>query len=83
MADRPALEENEAIDRLAQRLYWKMEHLDPSEEPDWEKLNDWDKDNYRLCVEAVVLDERDLVLCALGLAHHDLIHRRPQLREQT
>jgi hypothetical protein len=58
---------DEAIDALAQRLYWKMEHLDPSDEPPWDCLNDRKKDHYRLLI-GYVMQHRSLVYAALGIS---------------
>lgn len=53
-----------AIDRLAKRLHWKMEHLDPSDFPDWHGHPD--KEFYRSCVRWVTLD-CDAISAATGL----------------
>lgn len=52
------------IDGLAERLHWKMEHLDPSEGPEWGGLSDRDKEFYRACIRAL-LCERSLLEGAL------------------
>jgi hypothetical protein len=54
----------EAILVLSRRLHWKMEHLDPTGEGEWEVLTDRKKDFYRLCVIAI-LDDADSVRRAL------------------
>ena len=48
-----------AIGELAKVLHWKMEHLDPTEKPDWENLTDREREFYRLCVQAI-FNEGDL-----------------------
>ncbi len=45
-----------AIEYLARRLHWKMEHLDPSEDADWGGLSERQKEFYRLCVREVIRD---------------------------
>lgn len=57
--DRPAL------DRLAEQLRWKMEHLDPEDARAWTELTDREREFFRLSVKSL-LDERDLVLTALS-----------------
>ena len=52
---------------LAERLHFKMEHLDPSEDDDWLGMSDDRRMYYRLLVEAV-LDEPEVVRHALGLS---------------
>jgi hypothetical protein len=54
----------EAIWVLARRLHWKMEHLDPSENRDWDELSERKRDFFRLCVIAI-LDDADSVKRAL------------------
>lgn len=45
----------EAISRLAQRLYWNMQRLDPDpESPEWEGLSERSQRFYRLLVEDLV-----------------------------
>jgi hypothetical protein len=42
----------QAIDRLAERLYWNMERLDPGiDSPEWAGLSDRQHRFYRLLVE--------------------------------
>ncbi len=45
------LSHEEAIECLAQELNWKQEHLDPSDEGDWENYSDSDKEFFRACVK--------------------------------
>ena len=54
----------EALELLARRLHWKMEHLDPTEDADWEELTDHQKNFYRASVRALLCD-RHLLLIAL------------------
>lgn len=57
MPDRPATRE-EAIEVLAETLHRKMEHIDPSPEGSkWSAMSELDRDFYRSCVEAVLLEE--------------------------
>lgn len=49
-----------AVWRLARRLHWKMEQLDPTESSEWEALSERERDFYRHCIDAV-LAERALV----------------------
>ncbi len=55
---------DEAIDALARRLHWKMEHLDPTDEYDWEKLSDRKREFYCISVESL-LEERAHLMSAL------------------
>ncbi len=61
MADRPAFDNesppNEAIECLARRLHWKMEHLDPTEDEEWDRLTERQKEFHRLCIREVIRDE--------------------------
>ena len=54
-----------ALEQLAERLHWKLEHLDPRGEPDWPDLTDHRRDIFRTAV-ASLLDEYRLVDIALG-----------------
>jgi len=56
MTDRAELPTKEdSIAFLAERLYWNMERLDPSDNTPWTALSDDDKRFYRLLVEDLVL----------------------------
>jgi hypothetical protein len=57
-SDRPA--RSRAILGLARRLHWKMEHLDPTNDPEWDRLSDCQREFYCLCVEAL-FDEKTLI----------------------
>ena len=48
------------VERLARVLHAKMEHLDPTDDPDWESLTEQQREFYRLCIEAL-LRRRDLL----------------------
>ena len=56
---------DEAVEKLSQRLHWKMECLDPSEDRNWAALSDYDKDFYRQCIRAI-LQEPTVIAKALG-----------------
>ncbi len=58
--------DDEAIDALAKRLHWKMEHLDPTDDDDWEKMSDRQREFYRISVESL-LEERAHLISALTL----------------
>jgi hypothetical protein len=61
----PSLSTEQAIERLAIRLFWKMEHLDPTEDSEWDGLTDHQKDFYRTCVRSLLCEPRSLLI-ALG-----------------
>lgn len=44
----------EMVQRAAELLHSKMEHLDPSEKPSWSLLDERDRDFYETCAEAVL-----------------------------
>ena len=46
----------ERVERLARVLHWKMEHLEPTDRPDWVTLTEREKDLYRLCIEAILME---------------------------
>ena len=52
----------ETVEVLAERLRWKMEHLDPSDERPWKELTDTEKEFFRICV-------RELLVCQTNLRH--------------
>lgn len=54
------------IGRLARQLHWKMEHLDPTEDGDWDCLSDRKREFYRLCVEYLLLVGSDDLQILLG-----------------
>ena len=55
-----APEKLEALEMLAKKLHSKMEHLDPTGKPTWADLDEFDREFYRSCVEAVI-DDRNLL----------------------
>lgn len=57
MAD-ASLTRKEAIDRLAQRLIWKLEHIDPTEET-WETLSEGDRDLWRHAIGDLLCAPRE------------------------
>ena len=61
-----AIELDAAIEALSEVLFWKMEHLEPSEEGEWSTLSERKKEFYRICIKAVLL-ERNAVVQALRL----------------
>jgi hypothetical protein len=78
LKDRPALEllvsgmcrnefltRNEAIERLAEGLYLKMEKMDPNGLGPWRSLSAHEREFYRASIEAILL-ERTLLTLALG-----------------
>jgi len=55
-----------ALELLAQRLHWKMELLDPTNDPpEWELLSEHQREFYRACTTAL-FQERRLARIALG-----------------
>jgi hypothetical protein len=73
-----------AIERLAQSLREKMEHLDPTETGDlsWEELRERDREFYRSCIEDVLLRHRELVNTYFRqLSHDDSVDGSPEIRE--
>jgi hypothetical protein len=46
----------EIEDRLAIALFATMERLDPTGHDDWDALSDADKEYYRVCAEAVLVE---------------------------
>jgi hypothetical protein len=57
---------NEAEAALAQCLFEKMEHLDPSpDERSWEALTEFEREFYLTCVHAL-LQNRPLVQAAMN-----------------
>jgi hypothetical protein len=65
MHGRRELSRDEAIEHLARRLHWKMEHLEPTDDgSSWDLLTDRQQDFYRVCVRAI-FDERQLSRAAL------------------
>lgn len=40
------------IERLAETLYVKKEHLDPTDAPPWACIDDHERELYRTCVES-------------------------------
>ena len=54
MEDRPVLTAEWASEELAKTLHFTMEHLDPSEENDWDAMDEQRKDFFRCCVNSIV-----------------------------
>ena len=61
---------------LASELFWKMERLDPSENPDWEELTDHQKNLYRLCVEHLLGCSTQIEEALHAGADDDAVNRR-------
>lgn len=56
----------EALEFLARRLHWKMEHLDPTNDPpEWELLSERQREFYRACTVSL-FQERRIASIALG-----------------
>ena len=53
-------ETTEAVETLAKRLHFKAEHLDPSEDPEWDEMTEHQRDFWRFLVEDM-LKWRDLI----------------------
>ncbi|MFL5338502.1 MAG: hypothetical protein ACJ8H8_36430 [Geminicoccaceae bacterium] len=47
---------DDLTDRLARVLHREMERLDPTEDADWESMDERRRDFYRFCIEALQLD---------------------------
>jgi len=54
-----------AIDGLAQRLYRKLEHTDPTG-VGWDDLNEAERDMYRHAIDFVLCAPREILLAAIG-----------------
>lgn len=67
----------DAIERLAERLHWKFEHLDPTGEPLWSDRDDGVREIYRIAIRSLLV-ERDSVLIALvdSFADNDVMYGR-------
>jgi hypothetical protein len=46
-----ATAEDEKVERLSRALHWKMEHLDPSWDGNWDRLSERNREFYRQCVK--------------------------------
>ena len=68
------------IEQLARHLHWHMERLEPTDEPEWDSLSNFQKEFYRLCVEGI-LELRSTIERALALTDNNNVFRRPQLGE--
>lgn len=42
-----------SLDEMAKMLHAKMEHLDPTDRPEWDGLTDHERDFYRICVRTI------------------------------
>ena len=62
MAETNDTDELAAIERLAKRLFDKMEHLEPSDQSDWDGLDDGDREFYRSCVKALLFEEEAILI---------------------
>jgi hypothetical protein len=58
-------EADEVIEKLTRRLHHGMEHLDPTEDPEWDFQTDHQKEFYRLCIMDLLV-ERDLIESAIA-----------------
>ncbi len=48
------LSKTEAIEILAERLHWKLEHVDPTDGVKWEELTEFERENFRICIETLL-----------------------------
>ena len=63
---RPDTTQGDAEEKLAEILYLKMEHLDPSDNcPSWYGLSEFDREFYRICIRQL-LSNGHLLSVALG-----------------
>ncbi|MEZ2329929.1 hypothetical protein AB6802_09405 [Mesorhizobium sp. RCC_202] len=46
--------EETAIEELAKALYWKMEHLDPTGGPEWDRLSAKERGFYTSLIEHLI-----------------------------
>jgi hypothetical protein len=44
------------LERLSKELHRKLEHLDPTDDPEWEQLEDHDREFYRQCIKTLIVD---------------------------
>lgn len=66
MGAETCLDEAAAIERLAEKLYDKLEHLDPTPDaPDWYDMTDDGRDLYRVVIKSLLCD-RAAIMAALG-----------------
>ena len=72
MNDIKSIARDDAIEILAKELYWKMEHLYPTEDGGWSDLEDDDREVYRQCVKSLLVHPQE-ILQGLNLSHDDLI----------
>jgi hypothetical protein len=54
-----------ALEALAKRLYWKLEHIDPTDGLTWSEITEYERDNFRICIDELVTmrDELLILLC--------------------
>jgi hypothetical protein len=76
--DAAVMTADEAIDALARRLYFKMEHFDPSGAPEWDDINEDGRAVYRFLVEDL-FEDPSLVIPILRkeLTDNDFMLGRP------
>lgn len=53
---------HDAVERLAERLYLKMERMDPTRNCEWDELNEDERDFYRKSIEEILLEKTLLSL---------------------
>lgn len=58
------MDKSSALETLAKKLHDKMEHLEPTDRPDWAHMDNHEREFYRLCIEWLVL-EPEVILAAL------------------
>jgi hypothetical protein len=82
IANADASSEGAALWRLAERLYEKMEHLDPSDGGEWSELTDLERDLYYFSIKAVLLERGDVLrILAVDLPNNDMVARSLSDRE--
>lgn len=69
-----ALKADLAVDLLAERLHWKLEHLDPTDGAVWADLSPHEQEVFKTCVWAL-LAERTAIFQALGVNLTDHLGR--------
>jgi hypothetical protein len=74
------LSREDAIGYLAKALFWKMEHLDPTDDFDWSKslddnwsaLDDHGRSFYTTCIDSLLCHDREIrIALGEGMSSHD------------
>jgi hypothetical protein len=69
---------SKGLEKLARRLHWHMDRLNPSDGREWEDLTDSEREFYLICVDGL-FEDREAILEALTLTDDNVVSGRAKI----